>query len=202
MIPFDQFVAYKKIAVLGPRDISLYDIREYQLIVQLNNHWLKRRGRCDILYHNGGMDPTPMLNDPEFKPSYVFCLGFGSMSSIFRDNAARKGYVYQGISRSGTPDDMWFSHLMADITDPLIGTVAWYHLLRFSPLQVHLWGMDLYRQSPRRKEITHDLKAQAALLLKYYHADPRLRFCQELIEGIKDTLKIPNNLVSATETLV
>lgn len=50
---FDEFVSGKHVAVIGGSDEIEWDaVEECDVVVRVNGHWLRQRGRCEVLFYS------------------------------------------------------------------------------------------------------------------------------------------------------
>lgn len=155
---YSQLLYNKKVCLVGGApDVSEPLLETADLVVRVNDHWLRSSGRCDILYLTGAALKPALLCDA-LRPEFLFysfnmiaeqqhpleptLLAFCRRNGITADKFLQ--VQYQHTNPIG-PYYEWANVLHKRLrTMPFTGTLAACHLLRFPLKQLALTGFSFY----------------------------------------------------------
>lgn len=163
---YQRYLQGKSICLVGGDDrIDFSRIHSYDVVVRINNHWLRQKGRCDVLYHTvrGTLDVNELLGHPYLRPHYLFLnlvdteyeyevisapryLGLGGW--LQSSHGVRVGFFAQGEWAGETPYGAsydWLNLLHRKYDAKFFtGIVALADLIRFEPREIFVTGMSFF----------------------------------------------------------
>lgn len=208
----DEFFLDKKtFLIIGGSDVDLSWAQtksdDVDVVIRINQHWLRQRGRCDALYHTvrgPNLDFHCLMRDAEFRPQCLmlnlvdseFSAGitrepqYANMARFARMYRAKVGYFAQGEwgkENPWGPNYEWLPALHRRFDCKLFtGLVALAHVLRFNPVKVYVAGMTLYAEE---EHDVADWRDSHKLLGNYLFLSEAIRHnCVEVSDVVSTSL--------------
>ena len=199
------------VALVGGVDAFDARILDVDVVVRVNGHWQKQRGKCDVLYWSSASDlPWNIFDDEELwwtlrHVAFSFSPALFSEASITHINAARRKCEAHGVSWSRyfhAPAEAWqvFSRLQDAPTSecfckelserysfhPLTGAIALHHILMHSPRSVYVTNMNLYAKNGALPEEVgrHKTEPNRAFFLDASR-DERVTYSEEFEDSLR-----------------
>lgn len=203
-LEYTYYLDNKNVVIVGGASecVDLEMIENADLVVRVNDHWRKQRGRCDILYASGVLPLMIVMGAEPLEPDWVmfnFNLTLEDLPEQEQfcrwadHNAVSYDRFYQCQFRDLNPRGPgyeWANILYKRInTMPFTGIMAAYHLSLFPVRAIGLTGFSFY-QTPSgvipHNRGPHNLRAQVLLLQTMFGTDARLycdRTLADILEG-------------------
>lgn len=178
----------KKVILVGGWDSDPEHnlIQKYDVVVRINNHWNRQKGRCDILYQNCAWDTVDWVDafiypHQQEYPLVVFDFHGGE----YRRNmefCQKKLIPYTYFRRETKDEEHWHHKLFHDMnkiqrSSPFMGTMAAYHLFEHEPELLGIIGMPLFNNVPRehwkRGVCSHNPRVNAIMLRRLKEKDSK-----------------------------
>lgn len=178
-----------------------------QVVVRINDHVMRQKGHCDVLYHSSVPAPHLDLWDYLSSTAYVF---LNLVDEDYHCGAREQPHFYNFLMEGGNnpetqigffaqgewqeknpygPEHEWLNDLHKRYdTKFFTGLVALAHIMRFEPAAISVHGMNMYVDQTNGvivpKIESHGLEGNLTFL-RDARKDPRVVFDNELTEALK-----------------
>lgn len=194
----------KRVALVGGAqpDFCAGDYLQADLVVHVNNHWLRHRGRIEALYHNCNRDVPIEELDAEGFPWDALQFVIGNRTQCGHRKLAKRleeiGVLYIDPSHDEFggpnpfgPEHEWLNDFRKRLQcHPLMGVIAAYHLLIYPIDRLFLTGFTFYHERGRGAGFpaqinAHQIMPQVNWLRSVMVEDNRVRL-DAILEEIMD----------------
>ena len=208
---YRDYLKDRSIVIIGGSDAySCNEIGHYDIVVRINNHWLRQKGRCDVVYTTVLLKKPLHVNQlqvPEFRPHYAMLnlvdtkyeynqkevpnyLTFAEWCQS--EQKVKIGFFAQGVWLEQNPygeQYEWLNllHHQYD-TKFLTGVVALADIIRYSPKRIFVCGMDMYKKEVPPGALfreSHGMPGNIQFLKDVQKRDSRVVYDTPLKRGIK-----------------
>lgn len=185
---------------MGGADSPEINEDHYDLVVRINNHWLRQRGRCEILYHtvkSPHISIMDLAHDEQFQPAFAILNVVDNAAEIGliprptrlqferwcsqQEPVVQTGAFVQAQYGDCNPYDYsldWLPQLHQKIGAVLFtGLIGVAHLVRYPVESLMVAGMDFYignSTDANRKEGLHHVGGNMGFLTQLMEEDPRV----------------------------
>lgn len=211
---FTKYVTGREVVVVGGADKAItLDIRHADIVVRINNHWLRQGGGCDVLYHtikSPHISIEDLWADKEFAPSFfmmnavddAFEIGLIKTPTRMKainwcsENNVETGSFVQNMYGDCNPYDYtldWLPQLHQKYNAVLFtGLIAVAHMARYPVSTLTVTGMNFYIDSdtnPDRNQGLHNVRGNIQFLRDLEAQDSRV-FLDPAIHAAINTYSI------------
>ena len=206
------YIEGRSVAIVGGDDeIDRTAVNGCSVVVRINNHWQRQRGRCDVLYYSCAKDiGLSIFDDEELysgglewcwlnKTHFIFGQGgnFFSAKARCADKGVKQLHYWHAPAelfhlceplKQLKEDERWTMNLSAKHSfHPLSGLVALEHVRQANPWKIYVTGMSLYR-TPQgdlpSHAGAHSIYPQVQYLREIQKTDTRIELSPVLVDAL------------------
>lgn len=196
---FAKLVTGKSICIVGGGDCMPHESAGYDLVVQVNDRWLQRGGRIDILYCCGGQiqarqDKAGLEEQLKFAQIFLWQPNAGPMAHWCMSQGIP--FAYYGAQEQfwvdgNMLDGIWIDEFGKELqTFPFTGMSAIYNTARYPVKSIHVCGYDFYRRRDGSYPVMigpHYQRPNIDWLRRLVSTDARVTISEEVAYYLKET---------------
>lgn len=187
-----EYLYGKSVLVIGGADHQGFNPKDFDLVLRVNDHFIRQGGRCDILVHNCCISAYPgrvfdflgdsilevglVVANPHQQPGFKMAKKYCEYSATIFDYFDFERLVY---SKEDELQHQW-SQVMMEMYDfkPFTGLLAIAYLQHAPVKEIAVTGMDIHVNEKTNPDWVgpHRISAQALWLKHAVAFDGRIRF--------------------------